>query len=203
MKTRTNNAEVFVRQAETGDELPSWQLKRTGLILARMDRPGQLLLEVRTTCMTVVTAHIDGNEVLKTDPMLRPGRHPLTGPQLAFVPAGVSAPPVDNGEPAELDAYLESLGVEPDPVPNTQVPYIGEAGGVLKVTLGYFREDNGEFYEYEGDELTFKISSTSAFNRAVAENVHRLVIAKDPDTAAHGPLCGLNTLFDPEADHDH
>jgi hypothetical protein len=174
---------------------------RTGLILARMDRPGQLQLEIFTQHPTIVTAHIDGREVLKTEPMLAPGQHMLMAPALALVPKDVSAESADDFPLSDEDRYLADLGVEPDREPKIVLPYIGEPGGVLKLRLGYFRYDNGAAYEFTSDELTFKVSSEEAFLRAVAENVHRIVIEKDPDLEKHGHLCGLANHFDPQRDY--
>ena len=202
METQSKHAEVFLRDPSNGQELPFWRLKRTGLILARMDRPGPLLVEVSTTYPTMVTARIDGREVLKTDPMLTVGRHNLSAPALAIVPAGVSARCDDIVQLSEEDRYLEELGVVPDVAPTVVLPYIGEPGGVLKIKLAYFRFDNEKPFEFESDELIFKLNGPEGYLRAVAENVHRLVIEEDPDQAKHGHLCGMADYFDPQK-NDH
>jgi hypothetical protein len=203
METQSKNAQIWVRDPTNLHELPFWQLMRTGLILARMDKPGKLLVEVRTLHPTVLTADIDGKQVLKTDPMIGPGRHSLWTPELSFVPAAVSARIDAVPEPSDEVKYLQALGIEPETPANVVMPYIGEPGGVLKLRLSYFRYDNGVPFEFTTDELTFKLNSQEAFLRAVAENAHRIVIDKDPEFDKHGHFCGFGQHFDPQHDHDH
>ena len=203
METQSKNAQVFLRVQKTGYELPFWRLMRTGLILARMDQPGPMLIEIRSEHSTIVTAAIDGREVLKTEPMLTAGRHELTSPDLAVALAECSVQPAVVAETTPEDDFLTGLGVEPDTQPKVVMPYIGEPGGVLKIRIAYFRFDNDTPYEFDSDLLIFKISSKSAFLRAVAENAHRIEIERDPDLAKHGNLCGLASHFDPECGHNH
>ena len=206
METKTGNAKIFLRDANTGSELPFVTLDKTGLILAEMNGAAPLALDVRTNCLTRVTVELDGKQVLRTADMLKPGQHDLRAADMTFAPAEASAAVVeDTPEPsADSDeAYLAGLGVAVGKPAKIDPPYIGEPKGVLKVRVGYYVMDNGVEHRADGDELTFKLGSKSAFNRAVAENYHRVQWSKgdpDPDHAP-GPLCGLHALF--ERDHHH
>jgi hypothetical protein len=206
METRTGNAKIFLRDANTGNELPFVTLNKTGLILAEMNGAAPLTLDVRTSALTRVTVELDGKQVLHTAEMLKPGQHNLRAADLSFAPAEAAASIVEDTpdpSPDSDEAYLASLGVAVGKPAKIDPPYIGEPKGVLKVRIGYFVMDNGVEHQSGGDELTFKLGSKSAFCRAVAENYHRVEWSEgdpDPDHAP-GPLCGLHALF--ERDHHH
>jgi hypothetical protein len=215
MDTPSKCARIFIREQKTGLELPNMKLNKTGLILVCMDKPGQLSLDVRTEHPTKMTAVLDGQAVpLYVDDYLQPGQHLLTSSKLAFKPSATAAVPVAQAtaESTEQnpvdpdDSYLESLGVVIEGKPSRIEPsFIGGAGGVLKLQLSYFIEDNGVLVEdrnHDSDVLVFKLNGTDDFNQAVASNVHRLEFPKD-ESKPEVELCATCRMSGPGHHHHH
>ena len=199
METRSKNAQVFLRDAR-GIELPHMTLNKTGLVLASLDKPGRVVIDLRTAELTRLTATLDGETVYESEAMLRPGNHEIRSAKLEVTPAtgtpqlpAADEPTIDND-----DAYLASLGIEPDPKPvRMDRLYTGAPGGVLQLRIGYFVLDDGEAVkerEFDSDVLTFKINGAEDFALAIAANAHRLEFAEDPDAAHQGPICGTCNL---------
>ncbi len=194
MKTESKNACVFLRQAATGLEPPTIGLK-SGTVMARV-QPGKLSIEVHATYLTRVQAFLDGQEVLSTKDLLRPGSHTLKADALTFSPKPSAAPVVKDDEPGALD-HLAELGLEPEGQPIKHLtPYTGAPGGILTVKLAYFEEDHGAQvtqHEFAADEVRYKLNAGEDFDLALAHNMHRIVLTQD-ENAKDAPLCACCKL---------
>ena len=204
MLTPSRNARLFLRNAER-EELLYIRLKRSPIVLVRMPQPGQLHLELDTKYPAILSAALDGNEVLPKTDGLQPGRHTFHPQMLSFAPADVEtipqlAEPVE--KPAAIDeeaAFLATLGVEPDLAPRQFRPlYIGPEGGRLEVWISYVVDDNGVLHpdrDHVDDEIVYKINGTRAYELAIADNAHRLDL-RDSEAPPVQHFCGLCQLHE-------
>jgi hypothetical protein len=197
---------VQLYDAKTGTLLPTIRLKDTGLVLVRMDDPGPVRFCVVTGQIARLGVRLDGTAVLSvTEPLKPEEKHVFSPAELVFRP---NAPPVQSRKDDESQrsdmAFLSDLGIEPAFAPDlSNMPYIGAEGGVINLTLTYLVEDNGQFFENDGDEFTFKLNTGEDFNQAVASNAHRIAFTPGPKDLDVPDLCGNCRLHGGTHEHHH